>query len=473
MRPTSANFHENVDKALVDKTLQKALKKTAVGFPMLRRVSIGALPEFDSLRDDAVRIKSDVLDNLDYDLERFEKKAIEQGGKVHWCKDIAEANATVLRICKDAGAKTVTKGKSMIGEEMGVNDYLEAYGIEPIETDLGEYIIQLRKEPPSHIVGPAIHVPKEEVAEAFKKAHTKLDANRSLEEPQELLEEARAILRERFINADVGITGANFLIAETGTSTIVTNEGNGDLTQTLPKVHIVLASIEKIVPTLEDANTILRVLARSITGQNLTSYTTFSTGPRRDEDLDGPGEYHVILLDNGRSDMLGSEFKDMLRCIRCGSCLGHCPAYTAIGGHAYGWVYSGPMGGVLIPALIGHEQSKHLPNACTMCGRCEEVCPVRIPIPAMNRAWREREHKNRLNSIVARIALASWSFIAKRPKLYHPLAAFKYAMLAKIGRKKGRFEKVPFASAWTEGRDMPAPQGKTFQQQWREQGGKR
>lgn len=171
--------------------------------------------------------------------------------------------------------------------------------------------------------------------------------------------------------------------------------------------------------------------------------------------------------------MLGSEFKDMLRCIRCGSCLGHCPAYTAIGGHAYGWVYSGPMGGVLIPALIGHEQSKHLPNACTMCGRCEEVCPVRIPIPAMNRAWREREHKNRLNSIVARIALASWSFIAKRPKLYHPLAAFKYAMLAKIGRKKGRFEKVPFASAWTEGRDMPAPQGKTFQQQWREQGGKR
>ena len=473
MRPTSANFHENVDKALVDKTLQKALKKTAVGFPMLRRVSIGALPEFDSLRDDAVRIKSDVLDNLDYYLERFEKKAIEQGGKVHWCKDIAEANATVLRICKDAGAKTVTKGKSMIGEEMGVNDYLEAYGIEPIETDLGEYIIQLRKEPPSHIVGPAIHVPKEEVAEAFKKAHTKLDANRSLEEPQELLEEARAILRERFINADVGITGANFLIAETGTSTIVTNEGNGDLTQTLPKVHIVLASIEKIVPTLEDANTILRVLARSITGQNLTSYTTFSTGPRRDKDLDGPGEYHVILLDNGRSDMLGSEFKDMLRCIRCGSCLGHCPAYTAIGGHAYGWVYSGPMGGVLIPALIGHEQSKHLPNACTMCGRCEEVCPVRIPIPAMNRAWREREHKNRLNSIVARIALASWSFIAKRPKLYHPLAAFKYAMLAKIGRKKGRFEKVPFASAWTEGRDIPAPQGKTFQQQWREQGGKR
>jgi len=473
LRPTSAQFDANVEKGLVDATLQKALKKTAVGFPMLRRMSIGALPEFEQLRDDAVRIKSNVLDNLDYYLERFEKKAIEQGGKVHWCKDVAEANATVLRICRDADAKTVTKGKSMIGEEMGVNDYLEAYGIEPIETDLGEYIIQLRKEPPSHIVGPAIHVPKEEVAVAFKEAHKELDPNRSLEEPQELLEEARAILRERFINADVGITGANFLVAETGTSAIVTNEGNGDLTQTLPKVHIVLASIEKIVPTLEDANTILRVLARSITGQNLTSYTTFSTGPRRDDNPDGPCDYHVILLDNGRSDMLGSEFKDMLRCIRCGSCLGHCPVYTAIGGHAYGWVYSGPMGGVLIPALIGHEQSKDLPNACTMCGRCEEVCPVRIPIPALNRAWREREHKNRLNSIVARIALAGWSFIAKRPKLYHPLAAFKYALLAKLGRKKGRFSKVPFASAWTEGRDLPTPEGKTFQQQWREQGGNR
>ena len=338
MKPTSADFYANVDKALIDKTLQKALRKTSIGFPMLRAKAIKALPEFDTLRDDAVTLKNDVLDNLDYYLERFEAKAKENGGQVHWCQDTQEANETVLKICQAANAKTVTKGKSMIGEEMGVNEYLEENGIEPIETDLGEYIIQLRNEPPSHIVGPAIHVPKEEVAEAFKEAHTKLDPNRSLEEPQELLEEARAILRQRFINADVGITGANFLVAETGSSAIVTNEGNGDLTQILPRVHIVLASIEKVVPTLEDANTILRVLARSITGQELSVYTTFSTGPRRDDDQDGPEEFHVILLDNGRSEMLGNEFREMLRCIRCGSCLGHCPVYTTIGGHAYGWV---------------------------------------------------------------------------------------------------------------------------------------
>ncbi|MCW9033048.1 MAG: LutB/LldF family L-lactate oxidation iron-sulfur protein [Rhodospirillales bacterium] len=473
MKPTSANFYTNVDKALVDKTLQKALRKTAVGFPMLRAKAIDALPEFDTLRDDAVTLKNDVLDNLDYYLERFETKAIEQGGQVHWCSDTQEANETVLKICQAANAKTVTKGKSMIGEEMGVNEYLEEHGIEPIETDLGEYIIQLRNEPPSHIVGPAIHVPKEEVAEAFKEAHTELDAERSLEEPQELLEEARAILREKFINADVGITGANFLVAETGSSAIVTNEGNGDLTQILPRVHIVLASIEKVVPTLEDASTILRVLARSITGQDLSVYTTFSTGPRRDDDIDGPEEFHVILLDNGRSEMLGNEFRDMLRCIRCGSCLGHCPIYTTIGGHAYGWVYSGPMGKVLIPNLIGHEQSKHLPNACTMCGKCEEVCPLRIPIPTMNRVWRGKEHEAKYSSRASRIALGFWAFMAKRPKLYHLLAGFKYSILGKIGRKKGRFTSVPFASAWTEGRDLPSPQGRTFQQQWSDRGGKR
>ena len=285
----------------------------------------------------------------------------------------------------------MTKGKTMIGEEIDLNDYLEANGITPVETDLGEYIIQLRDEPPSHLIAPAIHLIKEQVAETFRAAHTDLDPKRPLSEAPALLAEARAMLRSRFLAADVGITGANFLVAETGTSIIVTNEGNGDLTQTLPKIHIVLAWLEKVVPTLEDAATILRVLARSATGQEMSVYTTVSTGPRRPDDLDGPEQYHVVLLDNGRSRMLGSEFHDMLRCIRCGACLNHCPVYHAVGGHAYGWVYSGPIGAVLTPSLLGIEEAGHLPNASTFCGRCESVCPMRIPLPKMMRHWRERE----------------------------------------------------------------------------------
>ena len=245
----------------------------------------------------------------------------------------------------------------MVAEEIGLNEFLEENGVEPVETDLGEYIIQIRHEAPSHIIAPAVHLTKEQIEADFRAAHTGLPADRDLSEPTTLLNEARGILRQRYFEADVGITGANFLIAETGTSVIVTNEGNGDLTQTLPRVHIVLASIEKVVPTLDDASQILRLLARSATGQEMSAYTTFSTGPRRPQDPDGPAAYHVVILDNGRSAMLGSEFEEMLRCIRCGACMNHCPVYQEIGGHAYGWVYPGPMGAVLTPALIGIDKA--------------------------------------------------------------------------------------------------------------------
>ena len=310
----------------------------------------------------------------------------------------------------------------MIGEEIAINDYLSANGIEPIETDLGEYIIQIRNEIPSHIIAPAIHLTQQQVEASFRETHTHLDPARQLAEPRQLLDEARGILRQKFLDADVGITGANFLVAETGTSVIVTNEGNGDLTQLLPKAHIVLASLEKVVPTLEDTSTILRVLARSATGQDMSVYTTFSTGPRRAADLDGPGEYHVILLDNGRSALLGSEFQEILRCIRCGACMNNCPVYASVGGHAYGWVYPGPMGAVLTPSLIGIENARHLPNASTFCGRCESVCPMRIPLPKMMRHYREQEYERKLSPRAVRTGLAAWAFLARRPALYHRLA---------------------------------------------------
>ena len=467
MQVTSSSFKENTRDALSNPTLQNSLKRLHTGFVSSRSRAAARMPEFELLRDQARDIKDHVLAHLDVYLEKFELQCQAHGGHVHWCRDENHAKDVVLDICQKANAKTVTKGKSMIGEEIAINDHLEANGIEPIETDLGEYIIQLRNEPPSHIIAPAIHVSKEQVADVFRLTHSDLDPARNLDEPDNILAEARAMLRNRYMEADVGITGANFLVAETGSSIIVTNEGNGDLTQTLPRVHIVLASIEKIVPTLLDATALLRVLARSATGQEMSSYTTFSTGPKRDTDVDGPSEYHLILLDNGRSDLLDSEFKEMLRCIRCGACLNHCPVYGAIGGHAYGWVYPGPMGSVLSPGLIGLQNTKHLPQASTLCGKCEEVCPVRIPLPLLLRNWRFLIYDRGLTDRKLTFGLSIWAYLAKRPMLYHLLVRWLIRVLALGARKKGRYKYLPGLKAWTQTRDFPAPQGKTFMQQWR------
>jgi L-lactate dehydrogenase complex protein LldF len=468
MEVTSPTFKANAHAALQNDYLQQALGKMRAGFPARRLDAISKLPEFEDLRDQGKALKNHVLENLDWYLERYEKNVIAAGGRVHWARTPAEARDIVLELCRRFGAKTVTKGKSMIAEEIAINDHLEQNGIVPIETDLGEYIIQLRHETPSHIIAPAIHLVKEQVEETFREVHTHLDPNRILDEPQALVAEARQMLREKFLAADVGITGANFLIAETGTSVIVTNEGNGDLTQLLPKAHIVLASLEKIVPTLEDAAAIIRLLARSATGQDMSVYTTFSTGPKRSVDPDGPGEYHVVLIDNGRSALLGTEFQDILRCIRCGACMNHCPVYGAVGGHAYGWVYPGPMGAVLTPSLVGIEDAKHLPNASTFCGKCESVCPMKIPLPKMMRHYREREWQKHLSPPAARIGLGVWAFFAKRPPLYHFVAAIAAQVLGLLGRRQGSFYNLPLAGAWTATREMPAPQGRTFQELWHE-----
>lgn len=466
LRITSPAFKDNAREALADAQLQKALGG-GLGFAERRRLAVDKLPEFDALRDSARDIKNHTLAYLDLYLEAYEQRVIAAGGRVHYALDAEAARTIILDICRTVGAKTVTKGKTMIGEEIALNDFLEQNGVVPVETDLGEYIIQIRHEAPSHIIAPAIHLNKEQVEEDFRRVHTHLPTDRNLTEPATLLAEARAILREKFLAADVGITGANFLVAETGTSIIVTNEGNGDLTQTLPKIHIVLATIEKLVPTLEDVSQLLRVLARSATGQDMSVYTTLSTGPRRPDDPDGPVEYHVVILDNGRTAMLGGEFQDMLRCIRCGACMNHCPVFGAVGGHAYGWVYPGPMGAVLTPSLIGVDQAGHLPNASTFCGRCEEVCPVRIPLPRMMRSWREREFERHLSPATVRSGLALWAFLAKRPRLYGLATLLAARALALLGMFSGRFRWLPLATGWTKYRDLPAPQGATFQSQWR------
>ena len=347
---TSPAFKENAHRALADAGLQRALARSGPSFIARRTAAVAALPEFEQLRDVARDIKNHTLAQsrlLPGGMGSQRARRRRPRALVRHRRRGARRGAG--RSAATADARTVTKGKSMISEELGINDHLERHGITPVETDLGEYIIQLRHELPSHIIAPAFHLNREDWEESFRKSHTDLPPDRVFRERRDILTEARTKLREKFLAADVGITGANFLIAETGSSVIVTNEGNGDLTQTLPRVHIVLASIEKMVPTIEDCTSLLRVLARSATGQDFSVYTTFSTGARRPGDLDGPDEYHVVLVDNGRSAMLGTEFQDMLRCIRCAACMNHCPVYGAVGGHAYGWVYPGPMGAVLTP----------------------------------------------------------------------------------------------------------------------------
>ena len=467
MELRSNEFAARAAAALDDPHLRSAMSRAKGGFVEQRRIAVEQLGEFEELRRLSREIKEHTLQNLDFYLEVFERRVRAAGGQVHWASTAEQARDIIIGICRRVGARSVTKGKSMVGEEIAINEALADVGVEPVETDLGEYIIQLAGEPPSHIIAPAVHKTKAQVSELFHRHHARLGYTEPQTEVPALVNEARQVLRSKFLAADVGITGANFLVAETGSTVIVTNEGNGDLTNTLPRVHIVTAGIEKIVPTREDVTTILRVLARSATGQEMSVYTTFSTGPKRNNDLDGPAEYHVVLLDNGRSQMLGNEFHEMLRCIRCGACMNHCPVYQGIGGHAYGWVYVGPMGSVLTPLMVGLDQAYDLPNACTMNGRCQEVCPMGIPLPEMMRQLRRRGHEERLGSARSRVALSVWAFFARHPRLYRLAAAAGARTLAWLARSSGRLRRLPFAGGWTSVRDMPAPAGRTFHGAWK------
>ena len=462
MKSTANNFIQNAHKALNDQGLQSALNNAKSGFVDKRRKAVEALPEFEALREAAFEIKQHSLAYLEQYLIQFEQQVQANGGHVHWAETPAQATKIVTQLCQSVSAQKITKGKTMVGEEIGLNDAIIERGMKPVETDLGEYIIQLANEPPSHIIAPAVHKSREQISNLFHTHHASLGFTQPLESAEAIVNEARTILRNEYISADVGITGANLLIAETGSTALVTNEGNGDLTASLPRMHIVVASIEKVVPTLEDASVILRLLARSATGQEITSYTTFFTGPKRTTDLDGPDQFHIVLVDNHRSEMLGNQYRDMLRCIHCGACLNHCPVYSAIGGHAYGWVYPGPMGAVLTPLMAGLKEGQHLPQASSFCGRCEEVCPLSIPLPKLLREHRFQIHSQHLNSTQSRWALAIWAFVASRPKLYRLLTRMVVRFLSLIAGKKRRIRKLPFASAWTRQRDFPAPQGQTF-----------
>ena len=466
MKSTAHLFKAQAHDALQDAELQQALRRVKGGFIGKRQAALEQFPDFEGLREHGKRIKEHTLANLDVYLEQFERRVESAGGHVHWAPTGKDAVETILQICRTSRARRVTKAKTMAGEEIGVNEALEEANFEVVETDLGEYIIQLAKEPPSHIIAPAIHKTRRQISELFDTYHHRGQLKEKLREVPELVNEARRVLRDKFLTADVGITGANFLVAETGSVILVTNEGNADLTHTLPRVHLVIAGIEKVVPNLKDASTLIRLLGRSATGQEMTAYTSLVTGPRREDDPDGPEEFHVVLVDNGRSRMLADEFHEMLRCIRCGACLNHCPVYSSVGGHAYGWVYPGPMGSVLTPMFLGLDKARDLPNACTLNGRCKSVCPVKIPLPDLLRKLRERQFQTRVMGLGTRSGLSVWGFFARRPKLYHRWARYAVKALRRMARGQGSLKKVPLAGGWTDARDLPVPEGETFQAAW-------
>jgi L-lactate dehydrogenase complex protein LldF len=410
------------------------------------------------LRTTCVDIRNRVLEDLDVWLDIFEMQAKASGAEVLWARDGEEICDLVIDVARRHGVTKAAKSKSMLSEEAQLNEALTAAGIQPVETDLGEYIVQLAGETPSHIIAPAVHKTLDEIADLFTETHGR---PRQTDIPA-LTREAREILRQHFLSAEMGISGANFLIAETGSAALVTNEGNGRMVTTLPKVHVVITGIEKVVPTLEDFATLMRLLPRSATGQTISNYVSLLTGTRQPGDSEGPEKTVFILVDNGRAKLLGSAYQEMLRCIRCGACMNHCPVYFSLGGHAYGWVYPGPMGSVLTPLFTGLENALDLPHASTGCNQCGSVCPVKIPLPDLMHQLREDQVTANLRPWSESMGLKVWAWLAGKPLLYRWVVRRAARYLKWLADDSGRIQILGLAPGWTVGRDLPAPPGKTF-----------
>src|SRR5689334_15609618 len=459
MQVRSAEFKTAVTRSLDDQQLYRALTGLRARMVGGRAIAVQELDNFEEIREAARSVRDFTLAHLDHFLELFERNALARGARVHWAETGQDVNRIVLEIARENRVRKIIKSKSMLGEESGLNEFLEAGGIEVRETDLGEYIIQEAHERPSHIIAPAIHRTKEQVADLFAARH----GRPRRDDIAHMTREAREVLRPHFLTADMGITGANFLVAETGTTMIVTNEGNGRMTTTLPRVHVAIAGIEKVLPTLEDVTFILRLLTRSATAQSISNYLSYTTGPKKAGDEDGPEQFHIVIVDSGRTRVLGSPLREALRCIRCGACMNHCPVYQNIGGHPYGWVYPGPIGAVLTPAYVGLENAGDLPNAATLCNQCGVVCPVKIPLPDLMRKLREQQVERKLRPLCERIGLKLWTFLAARPTLYAPVMRIAARLGRWLGGARGLIHRLP-GNGWTGGRDMPAPRGRTFRE---------
>jgi L-lactate dehydrogenase complex protein LldF len=439
-------FIENASEALAKEPQRKTLQAATGRSSAARLKAAEERPDWEELRRKARAIKTEAISYLARYLEQLEERVTEHGGIVFWARDAAEASAYIVDLCKRKEVKTAVKGKSMTSEEINLNHVLEAAGVTPVETDLGEYIVQLANETPSHIILPAIHKSRQDVSELFTK---ELGVERT-DQVEQLAAVARKVLRRRFLEADMGITGANFGIAETGTIVLVENEGNIRFSTSAPKIHVAIMGIEKVLPRFADLSTFLRLLPRSGTGQRLTSYVNFINGPKKPGDDDGPTEFHLVLLDNGRTKILADpEARESLFCIRCGACLNVCPIYTRVGGHSYGWVYPGPIGAMITPQYLGLRQAPDLPFASSLCGSCKDACPVKINIPNVLLHLRHQViEKTRRSSLM--VKLAAW--MIRSPWRYR-VAMRLFRWFRKI---------VPWVPGWTRTRDFPAQASKSL-----------
>jgi L-lactate dehydrogenase complex protein LldF len=470
----SLEFDRKIEQTLADSRLQQAIYNATGRFKQARLnvIAPDVLPDYQELRAQANRLKQYTLDHLDQYLEQFERNVEAHGGHVIFAQDGTEVADFVLSVAKARGARLIVKSKSMTTEEIDLNERLEHHGLEPVETDFGEYILQLAHERPYHIVAPALHKTRYDVAEIL---------NQRLQVPPETVIEkqtaiARAALREKFLAADIGISGANFLVADSGAVVVVENEGNARLSTSAPNIHVAIAGIEKLIPRAQDLATFLKLLARSATGQPLTVYTSFLAGPRREGEIDGPGEFYVVLLDNGRTRLLADrEKRQSLYCIRCGACLNTCPVYRKIGGHSFPWIYSGPIGAILTPQFLGREKEPSLPFASSLCGACAEVCPVKIDIPKVLlelRAEVRESLRGASGSQWEKLAFRIFAWLMCHPGAYE-MAGRIAASLA--GSENGSWlRSLPWflnrgpLRAWLSRRDLPPPPPRSFRQLWRQ-----
>ena len=469
MNQTEA-FSQRIDKALHNEQARKNFRTTMSGLMSKRAEQFPDNEELQQIRDQARAIRSHSLTNLPDLLEKLERQLVKNGIQVHWAETAEQANEIIYQILKTAKAKSLVKGKSMVSEETEMNHYLEKRGIEVLESDLGEFIIQLAHEPPSHIVAPAIHKNRQEVAELFHKFFPELGYTEDIDKMTLM---ARQILREKFEKADAGISGVNFAVAETGTLCLVENEGNGRLSTTSPNIHIAITGIEKVVEKLSDIPPLLSILTRSATGQPVTTYFNMISRPRQSGEKDGPQAVHLVLLDNRRSRIrMDEELLDTLRCIRCGACINHCPVYVQLGGHAYGTVYPGPIGTVLEPQRMGLDKIGTLTSACSMCGACGEVCPVRIPLPKLinrlraesvnaERSDAQIQGKGSLRKLTEMNGWKIWKIIYSNALFYKI-----FCWLA----TRFRFITPPGISAWTNYRTAPRPAARSLSELARQQG---
>ena len=467
MEPRSHSFYRNSEKALADATLQAAISRTTGKFVGARADSVDAFPGFEFARHEGSRIKGETLDRLDLHLARFIREAEQRGAVIHTAGTGAEAREIAVAIARHEGVTLAVKSKSMVAEEVDLNSALEAAGVEVVESDLGEFIIQLAGEPPSHLIAPAVHKTREQVSRLFEE---------KLGEPYtdripELVRIARKHLRAKFLAAGMGISGANFLCADTGSVVLVTNEGNGRMGTILPRVHLVVASIEKVIPRLADLPVFLRLLPRSATGQMISTYVSVLTGTRRPGDPEGPEKLHLLLVDNGRTGILQGKYREILKCIRCGACLNVCPVYQSVGGHAYGWVYSGPMGSILTPLLTDLAEGVALPNASTLCGACGEVCPVKIPLPELLVELRADARDQGLKNPAEILGMKGYAAVMSRAGILEALERI-LGVISKVFFKEGKISWLPLKlSGWTGKRDFPAPAPQPFRRLWKKQRG--